>query len=463
MPNRWYQNEILRQALALWHSERRRTLIQLPTGGGKTRIAVQLVDKVGFRRVLYVVPSVEIFSQTSAKLDDLKLPHTRLEAGDFPDLSRTRVTLAMTETLDRRLASGVFANWKPDVIIVDEIHRRFDQIKRLLKKFPGAAVAGLSATPTRLDGKDLRELCPTMILGPSVCDLQSEGYLVPSRTVPDVIPDLTGVQVLRNEFDAAAVEDAYFESGILSYVPQAWLQHAKGRRTITFAPGVRASKVLVEAYNRYGVRAVHIDGTTSDYLRDEALERLREHDIDVLSNVGLFVEGLDVVEVECITSLRPSQSVAFHLQSLGRGLRLSPKTGKKDLLIIDHSGNTVRHGLVEAERDWTNGGMAKYQTLSRCRACGSAKATLKCPFCGWEDKERRGSKVWNARREKEKSLNTPPRPCPSWARAAQGFWLQVERQRAKDGLPLPRPEMGQEGYTESMVRRRLFGSTRGRL
>ena len=189
--NRWYQDEILRQSTALWGSGRLRQIVQLPTGGGKTRIATQLVDRAGFRRVLYVVPTAEIFEQTAEKFRGRRISFTNIEAGDYPDLSQSRVVLAMVQTLINRLTTPLFRDWTPDVIIVDEAHRRFGQIQKLLKRFEGAAAFGFSATPTRLDGKDLRELFPTMILGPSVSDLQAEGYLVPSRTIPDLLANVS--------------------------------------------------------------------------------------------------------------------------------------------------------------------------------------------------------------------------------------------------------------------------------
>lgn len=458
--NRWYQTEMLRQSMGLWRDGRRKQILQLPTGGGKTLIATQLVDKVGFRRVIYTVPSVEILEQTAAKFRARDIRFETLEAGDYPDLSGVSTLLAMTQTLDNRLASRLFDSWKPEVLIIDEVHRRFAQLMKLTKRFSDASVFGFTATPTRLDGKDLRDICPTFILGPSVADLQKEGFLVPSRTVPAIIPDLSDLTVTRNDFVMDEVDRKYYESGILGQIPLQWLQLARGRRTIAFAPGLRSSKAMVAAYKRKGIRALHIDGSTSEQDREEALDRLRHHDIDVLSNVGLFVEGLDLVEVECITSVRPTQSVAFHLQSLGRGLRPSPETGKKDLLIIDHSGNTVRHGPVEAERDWLQRGVSLSPNIRRCKACGSAKMTLKCGFCGWEEKYRRVNKGWERRRARKRSKRTPPRPCPPWALSLQELWLMLEQRRVQQGLPLPNEALGREGFTETAIRRELRGRMR---
>lgn len=455
MRNRGYQTEVIRQVAGLFAMNQRRVLVQMPTGAGKTIVAVQLVDRAAFRRTLYVVPTEEIFWQTSEKLDKLGIRHSHLLSGTFPDLTDTQVLLAMSPTLNMRRDTAMWGGWKPDLLFIDEMHRLYDQHAKLLKRFPNASVIGMTATPVRLDGKELHHLCPALVIGPSIKDLQNQGFLVPCRTYVEEVPDLSHVKINRREFDRDQVEQAYLGSGVLQIVPKRWKSLASGRRTITFCTGIETSQRLVAAYEAEGVRALHVDGGTPKDEREEALQLLRDHKIDVLSNVGLFIEGLDLVEVECVTLCRPTQSLAYHMQSIGRGLRISPHSGKKDLLVIDHSGNTVRHGLVEADRDWRSEGRALPQQLKRCRACGVVKVGPRCLHCGWQDKERRVNKTWKVRNEKRRSLRTPPRPCPEWARDALSLWLRVERQRSAQGLPLPDADLGREGFTESVVRRSL--------
>ena len=108
MPNRPYQDDIIRTVDMMFAENKTRFTIQCPTGSGKTRIAVQLVKRMGSRRVLYVVPSTEIFKQTSTKLEDLGVEHVRLEAGAKPDPYGQNVILAMSQTLARRKSGEMF-------------------------------------------------------------------------------------------------------------------------------------------------------------------------------------------------------------------------------------------------------------------------------------------------------------------------------------------------------------------
>lgn len=455
MPNRPYQTAILREVERLFASGYKRLLLQCPTGGGKTRMAVQLVSRAGWRNVMYVVPSNEIFEQTSEKLDALKIRHVRLKAGKRPSLRGESCVLAMSQTLARRKNDAMFDDWQPHFLVVDEIHKLIDQHRSILDIWK-CLIVGMTATPVRLDGKSLGGICPNMIVGPSIRQLQKDGFLVPSITYPAPMPDLRGLTISRGDFERNRLERAYLNSGISEIVPRYWKLYAKGRRTITFATGIETSQKMVASYRAAGIRAEHIDGSTPPRQRQQALERLRKHKIDVLCNVGLFIEGLDLVEVDCITLVFATQSTSKFLQSVGRGLRLSPRTQKKNLIVIDHGGNSLRHGPVDADRDWLREGRFVGSLPVRCRACSAYRSPTKtkCPHCGWE--ERRGprvSRVAQTRSRKWVSERTPVRPCPTWAIPVRGVWQQSERQRARYGYRLP--DRTCRGYSESQCLRAL--------
>jgi len=455
MPNRPYQTDMVAEIEKLFLSGYRRVLLQCPTGGGKTRVAVQLAGRAGTKNVLYVVPTREIFVQTSVKLTSLGVEHTCLTAGKYPSLKNVYCVLAMSQTLSRRTKTQFFRDWKPNVIIIDEIHRLIDQ-HRLLLNLWDTPVLGMTATPVRLDGQPLSDLCPTMIVGPSIRALQGANFLVPCRTYRAPMPDLKGLKIRRGDFERKHMENAFLRSNIPEVVPQYWRKFALGRRTITFSAGVRTSKKLVAAYRQAGIRAEHIDSSTSNKDRDDALERLRKKDIDVLCNVGLFIEGLDIIEVECVTLVVATASLAKFLQAVGRGLRLSPGTGKQDLVVIDHGGNSVRHGPIDADRDWAREGVFVGSVPVPCRACGAYRSAevLLCAHCGWEEKhEIRYSKIAVKRSHKNRSKKTKVRPCPQWAIQVREIWQKSELERIENGYRLP--DASCLGYAESRCRRAL--------
>ena len=450
--NRDYQDAIIRTVEGMFADpNKRRLTIQCPTGAGKTRIATQLVRRMGAHRVLYIVPSKEIFAQTSAKLEREGISHAQLSAGKHPNLTSVRVLLAMSQTLARRKTSEMWERWMPDVLVIDEIHKLIGQHRSVTKMF-NCPVIGMTATPCRLDGQDLSDITPFLVQGPTVEHLQRQGYLVPDVVYTAPSPDLGAVKVIRGDYEQSELERAYIEQGVFKIVPEYWQRHAKGRRTITFASGVDISQKMVLAYKAAGIRAEHVDGTTKESVRNAALERLKNHEIDVLCNVGLFIEGLDVVEVDCITLCQPTRSVARYMQQVGRGLRLSPHTGKKNLIVIDHSGNTYMHGKVSAVRDWQRGGFCeqKHRDMRSCRFCGvlTPKEHKQCIHCGFNNNARKLiSPTVRARLEREKSKDTPLRVCPQWARLVRPLWYSLERERIEHGYQLPNDYA--TGYVES--------------
>lgn len=440
MPPRPYQTALVYEVAKLFAKGHRRLIMQLPTGGGKTQIASELVTRAKARRILYIVPSAEVLGQTSRSLSRAGVPHTVLSAGRRFSMAGVDCLLAMSQTLTRRIDTPMFQNWVPDLIFVDECHKLIEQHRKVLDHWQ-CPVIGLTATPVRLDDKPLAELWPVLVCGPSIKSLQRQGFLVPCRTINAYMPDLSGVATRRHDYDQEQLDRAYSDDSVVLSAPNWWLKYAKGRRTIAFTPGVTSSLRLVQAYRQAGIRAEHVDGTTPKAQRDAALERLQKHQIDVLFNCALFIEGLDVVEVSCIQLLTSTQSLSKFMQAVGRGLR--PATGKRDLLLLDHGGNSLRHDRVDADRDWYHGGVSVEAAKKTCLCCGTfieAHRNL-CPACFRVPVPApKHSPMASARAERAQSRATPPRPCPAWAAPLGQTWAQLEQQRFATGAPLDDPE-----------------------
>lgn len=440
MPSRPYQTSLVYEISKAFSRGQKRLIVQLPTGGGKTRIASELVARANAKRILYVVPSNEILEQTSRSLKRERVPHTLLVAGARPDLSAVSCLLAMSQTLARRLDVGMFAQWKPDLIIVDEAHKLIEQHRKVLNRWP-CPVVGFTATPVRLDGKPLAALWPFLVCGPTIRSLQRQSFLVPCRTVNAFMPDLSKVRRRKNDFDQQDLDRAYSAEAVVREAPSWWLRYAKGKRTIAFTPGIESSKRFLAAYRARGIRCEHVDGSTTESVRNAALERLRRNQIDVLFNCSLFVEGLDLVELGCVQLLTATSSLARFMQQVGRGLRVSP--GKRELLLLDHGGNTARHGRVDADRDWYDGGKSLEDGHKTCLCCGTVIELDRslCPSCYRKPEPRRAvrSVTREAREERALSRATPPRPCPAWAFSVARIWSEQEQARHANGAPLSEP------------------------
>jgi DNA repair protein RadD len=106
---------------------------------------------------------------------------------------------------------------------------------------------------------------------------------------------------------------------------------------------VRHSQLVAEAFTAAGYAARHVDGETPAAERESTINALHDGKLDLVTNVALFTEGLDVPLLGVVIILHPTQSLTLHLQMLGRVTRTAP--GKRRGLILDHAGNSLRHGL----------------------------------------------------------------------------------------------------------------------
>ena len=138
-----YQQDIVDKTLNTTKS----TLIQIPTGGGKTliskEIAIKLINDFG-KQVLFVAPKIVLMQQTAEVFKNLK-PHILHGVNKFDKNHHTLISTI--QTASRR-------DIKPDVIIIDEIHYGYDgvMIEKLIKDKPNLRVIGLSATPYDQNG-----------------------------------------------------------------------------------------------------------------------------------------------------------------------------------------------------------------------------------------------------------------------------------------------------------------------
>lgn len=348
-----YQLDLVRSVDREFFQGNRHLCVQLPTGGGKTIVAAELVRRLSSRRVLYVVPSREIFAQTAEKLLNAGIEPTLLTAGEHPRLRTVRCLLAMSQTLARRLREGFFDKWAPDLIIVDEAHRLLDQHLDVLRAFSCPSIA-LTATPVRLDGRSLGGIWPTLIPGPQIQDLVDHRAVVPTRTLAIPLADVRKVRKRHGDYEAGSLAKAFENSRAADLAALLFRRYGEGRRGVGFCPSVKVSRTFVEALSTFGVRALHVDANTKPDERADALAQLADGSIEFLSNCGLFVEGLDIPAISCVVICTSTMSLSKWLQMCGRGSR--PAAGKRDLLVIDHGGCAAALGLSDADRDWYYGG-----------------------------------------------------------------------------------------------------------
>lgn len=356
-----YQKRVIDEIYETWRMGKRAILLAMPTGSGKTRTFSELAKHFYDRhqRVLLLVHREELLWQAKNTLEKTLRSPVGIIKADQPMHLAHPVQCASVQTLVKRLAKQEIDLGAISLVIVDEAHLSLaPSYLKILSYFPEALILGVTATPSRLDGRGFDRLYEALVVGPSVSELIWRGFLADYDVLApeSFLPTEEGIRIAGGDFNSADLAERIDRRYVAGCAVDAYLRHAHSKRCVVFAINLDHSKAIAERYRTAGIAAEHIDGETIPKERQAILERFRSGETNVLCNVNLFTEGFDVPEIEVIQLCRPTKSVALHLQMLGRGLR--PKGGRK-ALVIDHAGNCLRLGGAKAERNWTLQGLVE--------------------------------------------------------------------------------------------------------
>ena len=391
MALRGYQEALLDGARARLRAGVARLLLQLPTGGGKTVLAAEMLGGAARKglRSWFVVHRKELLDQTSRTFAAMGIDHGFI-ATDYPINPRAPVQLCGIHTLANRLVSVD----PPDLIVWDEAHHAVAGTwSRVMNVLPSARHIGLTATPERLDGRGLKDHFDEMLLGPTTAELIAEGHLSPYRYFAPGQPDLLGVRTTAGDFNRGDLAKVMEDKGLIGDVVASYQRHASGMQGIVFAVDTEHSRLLAGEFRAAGILAEHVDGSMKKAERGAKVEAFRRGEIAILTNCELFGEGFDVPAVSYVGLARPTQSLSLHLQQVGRALRVLP--GKSHAIICDHAGNAFRNGLPDDDRTWTLEGRKKGKgravgpsdalSIRQCTECYqvSPSTASECPGCGF--------------------------------------------------------------------------------
>ena len=372
----------LRGALAQYA----RALLVMPTGSGKTVVFSEIcrLASTKQRSVLILVHRRELVKQASDKLLNAGVEHGIIAAGFKP--SAHPVQVASVQTLAKRLRT---VPAEPDLIIIDEAHHAVaGSWDKILTKFKTARVVGVTATPSRLDGRGLGSHFSTLVSGPSVEQLTKLGFLSPHKVfAPPVIADLSNVKTRAGDYANDQLSQAMDRPTITGDAIGHYKRLADGLPAIAFCCSIAHATSVCEAFNAAGYRAKVVTGKMKMEERDEAISGLADGRTQVLCSVDVVSEGTDVPAVSAAILLRPTQSEALYLQQVGRILR--PQPGKV-AIVLDHVGNTFKHGFIDDVRLWSLDSKPKRQrkdeptpSVRQCPKCFAAfRPQPACPCCG---------------------------------------------------------------------------------
>ncbi len=389
-----FQATAIESLKAAIRAKRRRVLLCMPTGSGKTLTAGAMIRSAVAKgsRVLFVAHRKELIDQSVTALFRLGMhPVGVIRAGDKRRNLALPVQVASIQTLARRPRLDP----APDLIFIDECHRAMAKGYRahLYAAYPDAVIIGLTATPCRADGKPLAGAFDELVPAACYSELIAGGYIdEPIVFSTPVVPDLSTVSTSGGDFNAEELEAAVNKSAIIGNAVAEWQKHNGGRRTVVFCVSVAHSLAVLEQFRAIGVKAEHLDGTTPENERASILARLERGETELVTNVGVLCEGWDCPPVKCLVILRPTKSLALWMQMAGRILR--PWQGIVPV-VLDHGGNVDRvvygepMGLPHQDREWSLEGRPKKKGAPPMKACAEcfayiAAASKVCLHCGAE-------------------------------------------------------------------------------
>lgn len=344
MELRPYQETARQKVQEEWKEGKKRTLLVLPTGTGKTIVFSKIIEdrvKKG-ERVLVIAHRGELLEQASDKLYKSTGLKTATEKAEQTSLgSFYRVVVGSVQTLQREKRLNQFPPEYFDTIVVDEAHHAIsDGYQRVLQHFEDANVLGVTATPDRGDMRSLGSYFESLAYEYSLPEAIKSGYLSPIKalTIPLKL-DLSNVKQQAGDFstkDLGTALDPYLEQ-----IAEEMKKQCFNRKTVVFLPLVKTSQKFRDILNQHGFKAAEVNGESGD--REQILKDYEEGKYNVLCNSMLLTEGWDCPSVDCVIVLRPTKVRALYSQMVGRGTRLAP--GKKELLLLDFLWHTERHEL----------------------------------------------------------------------------------------------------------------------
>lgn len=344
-----YQKEILEklEAQRVIYG-RMRNLLVAATGVGKTVISAFDYKRFTTRnpgaKLLFVAHREEILKQS---LDTFRVilkdfNFGELHVGSSQAYSIDHLFISIQSFNALRLAEKTTPDFY-DYLIVDEFHHAAaPSYQKLLSYYRPQILLGLTATPERMDGKDvLRYFDDTIAAEIRLTDAIDRKLLCPFHYfgVTDSV-DLSQVRWSRRGYDLNELETLYthnkIRAGQIVNSLKKYVTDLEDVKALGFCVSVDHAMYMAKIFNETGITAIALHGKSSDEERGSAKAKLTSGAIKVIFVVDLYNEGVDIPEVNTILFLRPTESLTVFLQQLGRGLRLAD--GKECLTVLDFIG-----------------------------------------------------------------------------------------------------------------------------
>lgn len=353
----------------------KRALLISSTGTGKTYASAFAMRELGFQKVLFLVHRNQLAKQSLSSFQrvfngkiSMGLVTGKYQQYDCDFIFATMQTLSKEENLMR------FGKNHFDAIIIDEAHHSAaHSYQKIINYFEPDFWLGMTATPDKRDdnieGKNIYELFEHNI----AYEIRLQQAMEEDLLCPFHYFGITDLQTISDTGSSKEEQLENFQyltsDERVNYVMcQADYYGYSGDRVkgLIFCSRIDEAKELSAKFNQKGWRTAVLSGADSEETRSEAIERLaggeNEQALDYILSVDIFSEGVDIVEINQVIMLRPTQSPIVFVQQLGRGLRKSE--GKEYVVVLDFIGNYKNNFMIpialSGDRSYNRDTIRKY-------------------------------------------------------------------------------------------------------
>lgn len=422
-----YQQEAVQRVVEWFRSTSDPALLCLPTGAGKSLVIAELA-RLARGRVLVLAHVRELVEQNHAKYAAYGLQADIFSAGLGSKKAECQVVFGSVQSVSRHLPR--FADAGFTLLVIDECHRislnedtAYQKIITHLQQLnPQIKILGLTATPYRLGQGFIyhRHLQQRAVRGDEQSFFKACIYELPLRWMVKkgylVNPVRLDMAMLAYDFSALIpsasgyyseneLDQVVRSSRVTPGIVQDIQQRATNRQGVMiFCASVRHAEEVTSLLP--AAQTALITGALPGKEREQIIRAFKAQQLKYLVNVSVLTTGFDAPHVDLIALLRPTESVSLYQQILGRGLRLSPETGKEDCLLLDYAGNPWDLWAPEVN--------------SPRPASDTQLVQVTCPACGF------ANSFWGRTTAEGEVLEHFGRRCQGWLESDQGSGSQCD-------------------------------------
>lgn len=342
----------------------KRALLILATGTGKTYASAFAMRELGFRRVLFLVHRGQLARQTRKSYEKVfaNTVSMGLVGAGYHEYEADYV-FATVQTLNRDEHLLQYAKDAFDCIVLDEAHHvPADTYRKIMDHFTPKLWLGMTATPDKRDdnveGRNVYEIFNYQI----AYEIRLQQAMEENLLCPFHYFGITDLSMIGDEEAARDFNMLTSDERVRHIVNQADYYGYSGDKVkgLIFCSNIKETEELSAKFNQIinpatgkNFRTVALNGSASEQERQDAFERLAMNEdessedrqpLDYIFSVEILNEGVDIVEVNQVIMLRPTQSPIVFIQQLGRGLRKA--SGKEYVVILDFIGNYNNNFMI---------------------------------------------------------------------------------------------------------------------